>query len=67
MAVDRIMMPARLHRRVEMRDDLVTVKIEVDPLLGAASFRAVEEAAVKGAEARSWPRFYVIPVAWGID
>jgi len=32
-----------------MRDDLMTVQIEIDPMLGAPSFRAAEEIAVEAA------------------
>ena len=49
MAVDRIGVPARRHRRVEMGDDLVAEEIEVDPFVRASPLRAAEQAAVEGA------------------
>src|SRR5262249_41141973 len=39
----------RPARRIEVRHQLVTEEIEVDPLGGAATFRTTEQAPVKGA------------------
>ena len=39
----------RTRARVEMRHELMTKEIEVDPLLAAAPFRAAEEPAVERA------------------
>ena len=33
----------------QMRDDLMAVQVEIDPLLGAAAFRAAEQLAVEAA------------------
>ena len=47
--VDFVLMTnARAFRR-EMRDDLMTVQIEIDPLIRASAFRAAQNAAVKSA------------------
>jgi hypothetical protein len=54
MAVHRIMMrgrPAsiRPRARMDMRDDLVPIEIEVDPFVRTAPLRTAEQIAVKGA------------------
>ena len=48
-AVDRIVVAPRLAMRIEMGDDLMPEKVEIDPLRRAPPFRAAEQAAVKGA------------------
>src|SRR3546814_2959530 len=45
MPVDRIMRGPRARRVDPVRDDLVAVKVEVDPVGGAASLGATEDAA----------------------
>jgi hypothetical protein len=46
-AVDRVGMRGFGDARLEVRDNLVAEKVEVDPLLGAATFRAAENCAVE--------------------
>ena len=48
LAIDRIGMRIR-HGRTEVRDDLVTMKIEINPVICAAAFPATKDAAVKAA------------------
>src|SRR3546814_9856477 len=47
MPVDRIMRGPATWRIDAVRDDLMPVKVEVDPVGGAASFGAAEDRAVK--------------------
>ena len=47
--VDRVAGPARCGLGSEVSDDLVTVQVEVDPVISAPSFRATEKLAVEAA------------------
>jgi hypothetical protein len=47
LAVDRIRRSPLDRGRGEVRDNLVSVEIEVDPLVGAPSLRAAEQAAIE--------------------
>ena len=49
LAIDRVGRASSRRIVGKMRNDLVAVKIEVDPLLGASSFRAAQDLAIKAA------------------
>ena len=52
LAVDRIARPSANRLRSKMRDDLMAVEVEIDPMVGASAFRAPEQLAVKGPRSR---------------
>jgi len=46
-AIDRIACPARRRSGSKMRHDLMPMQVEVDPMVGTATFGAAKQPAVK--------------------